>query len=76
MNDNTPAQPFGVRHLVSKPDSPPVVPAMSYSADLQLNVSAKGNPYHVLAAWMPEAQTETPTPDGQRPGSDSSTDNW
>lgn len=33
---------------------------MSYSADLQLNLTATGNPYHAIAASLPETNTETP----------------
>jgi putative ATP-grasp target RiPP len=87
MSNNTPqhhtssvspqaAVPFGVRYLVSPPAGRPVEPPMSYSAELQLNVSAHGNPYHAISARMPETHTETPTPDGSRPGSDTSTDNY
>jgi hypothetical protein len=49
---------------------------MTCSANLQLNVSRTGNPYHAIAAALPETNTETPIPDGQRPGSDTSTDNY
>jgi len=68
--------PFGVRHLSSPAEAKAVELPMSYSADLQLNVSATGNPYHAIAASLPETNTETPIPDGQRPGSDTSTDNY
>jgi hypothetical protein len=47
---------------------------MSYSAKLQLNVAGEGNPYHALAASLPETNTETDTGDGQRPGSDNDSD--
>jgi len=30
---------------------------MSYSADLQLNLTATGNPYHAIAASLPETTT-------------------
>jgi putative ATP-grasp target RiPP len=68
--------PFGVRHLSAPAELKTVELPMSYSADLQLNVSATGNPYHAIAAALPETNTETPIPDGQRPGSDNSTDNY
>ncbi|TDD62137.1 putative ATP-grasp-modified RiPP [Kribbella antibiotica] len=70
------AVPFGARFLASPAASRPVAPPMSYSAKLQLTVSSTGNPYHAIAASLPETSTETDTGDGQRPGSDSSTDNY
>jgi len=76
MTNDLTAVPFGVRHLASGPDTAPMELPMSYSANLQLNVSATGNPYHAIAAALPETNTETPIPDGQRPGSDNSTDNY
>ncbi|MFF1820574.1 putative ATP-grasp-modified RiPP [Kribbella sp. NPDC058245] len=76
MTHDLTAVPFGVRHLASGPDAAPMELPMSYSANLQLNVSATGNPYHAIAAALPETNTETPIPDGQRPGSDNSTDNY
>jgi putative ATP-grasp target RiPP len=75
MSDRPPV-PFGVRHLTSPAGAPLIELPMSYSARLQLNVSATGNPYHAIAAALPETHTETPTPDGQKPGSDNSTDNY
>ncbi|MEV0290392.1 putative ATP-grasp-modified RiPP [Kribbella sp. NPDC050820] len=74
MSNDVTAVPFGVRHLASGPDQAPMELPMTYSANLQLNVSATGNPYHAIAAALPETNTETPIPDGQRPGSDTSTD--
>lgn len=76
MTNDLATVPFGVRHLASGPDMAPMEPPMAYSAKLQLNVSATGNPYHAIAAALPETNTETPIPDGQRPGSDNSTDNY
>lgn len=76
MSNELTAVPFGVRHLSSPPQAQPLELPMSYSANLQLNVSATGNPYHAIAAALPETNTETPTPDGQRPGSDNSTDTY
>ncbi len=70
------APPFGVRHLASPSQERKMDPPMSYSAKLQLNVEAGGNPYHALAANLPETNTETASPDGQRPGSDNDTDNY
>ena len=69
------APPFGVRHLAAPSKKSLDVP-VSYSSKLQLNVDAGGNPYHALTASLPETDTETDTGDGQRPGSDSSTDNY
>lgn len=68
--------PLGARYLVSPPVSRPSPVPTSYSANLQLTVSETGNPYHALAASLPETSTETDTGDGQRPGSDNSTDNY
>ena len=62
------APPYGVRHLASPKKANKMEPPMSYSAKLQLNVEAGGNPYHALAASLPETNTETDTGDGQRPG--------
>ncbi len=76
MRNDLTAAPFGVRHLASSSESQLIELPMSYSANLQLNVSAMGNPYHAIAAALPETHTETPIPDGQRPGSDNSTDNY
>jgi putative ATP-grasp target RiPP len=68
------AIPFGVRHLVSPPESETDTPVITYSDALQMNVSAEGNPWHALTAEMPETQTETSNGDGNGPGSDSGTD--
>lgn len=76
MSNDVTAVPFGIRHLASPSAALPAEIPMSYSANLQLNVSATGNPYHAIAAALPETNTETPTPDGQRPGSDNGTDNY
>jgi len=70
------ATPFGVRYLASPKKADKMEPPMSYSAKLQLNVEAGGNPYHAVAASLPETNTETDTGDGQRPGSDNATDNY
>ncbi|MFG3493580.1 hypothetical protein [Streptomyces sp. NPDC047928] len=66
--------PFGVRHLVSPAPTNGEAPVITYSESLQLNVSAEGNPWHALAAELPETQTETSNGDGSAPGSDSGTD--
>ena len=42
------APPFGVRHLASPRKADKMEPPMLYSAKLQLNVEAGGNPYHAL----------------------------
>lgn len=76
MSNVPAATPFGLRYLTSPPATQPVEPMMSYSADLQLNVSGTGNPYHAIAASQPETHTETSIPDGQKPGSDDSTDTY
>lgn len=77
MSNNLNTGPFGIRHLTAAPESQsPMVMPMSYSANLQLNVSKTGNPYHAISAVMAETNTETPIPDGQRPGSDNDTDNY
>jgi putative ATP-grasp target RiPP len=76
MSADLAAPPFGVRHLASPPKAGKIDPPMSYSAKLQLNVGAGGNPYHALTNALPETNTETDTGDGQRPGSDNSTDNY
>lgn len=76
MSVDLSAVPFGVRHLASPKKANKMEPLMSYSARLQLNVEAGGNPYHALAASLPETNTETDTGDGQRPGSGSDTDNY
>lgn len=76
MSNASAAMPYGLRYLTAPPSAQPVEPTMSYSADLQLNVSATGNPYHAIAASQPETHTETPLPDGQKPGSDDSTDTY
>ncbi len=68
--------PFGVRHLASPPVARKIDLPVSYSAKLQLNVDAHGNPYHAQTDALPETNTETDTGDGQRPGSDNSTDNY
>jgi putative ATP-grasp target RiPP len=70
------APPFGVRHLASPKKANKMEPPMSYSAKLQMNVEAGGNPYHALAASLAETNTETDTGDGQRPGSDNDTDHY
>lgn len=70
------AIPLGARYLASPPASRPANAPISYSANLQLTVSAAGNPYHLIAASLAETNTETDTGDGQRPGSDNSTDNY
>ena len=74
MSTDLSAVPFGVRHLASPPKGHKTEPPMSYSAKLQLNVAGEGNPYHALAASLPETNTETDTGDGQRPGSDNDSD--
>ncbi|WP_432137495.1 MULTISPECIES: putative ATP-grasp-modified RiPP [unclassified Streptomyces] len=66
--------PFGVRHLVSPAPTNSEEPVITYSEELQLNVSAEGNPWHAITAEMPETQTETSNGDGSAPGSDSGTD--
>jgi putative ATP-grasp target RiPP len=66
--------PFGVRHLVSPPETTSETPVITYSDALQMNVSAEGNPWHALTAEMPETQTETSNGDSNRGGSDSGTD--
>ncbi|GAB3922718.1 hypothetical protein GCM10029976_011860 [Kribbella albertanoniae] len=76
MSTDIVAPPFGARHLASPKNRNKMEPSMSYSAKLQLNVEAGGNPYHALAASLPETRTETDTGDGQRPGSDNDTDNY
>ncbi|MFE7120944.1 putative ATP-grasp-modified RiPP [Streptomyces sp. NPDC057654] len=68
------ALPFGVRHLVSPPESINEAPVITYSDALQMNVSAAGNPWHAITAEMPETQTETSNGDSSAPGSDSGTD--
>jgi hypothetical protein len=68
--------PYGCRHLVTSDQTLPEVLPMAYSARLQLNVTSSGNQYHAIAADLPETHTETPIPDGQRPGSDNSTDHY
>jgi putative ATP-grasp target RiPP len=68
------ALPFGVRHLVSPPETASEAPVITYSDALQMNVSAEGNPWHALTAEMPETQTETSNGDSNQGGSDSGTD--
>jgi putative ATP-grasp target RiPP len=70
------APPFGVRHLATPKKADKMEPPMSYSAKLQMNLDAGGNPYHALTNALPETNTETDTGDGQRPGSDNATDNY
>jgi putative ATP-grasp target RiPP len=76
MSADLVAPPFGVRYLASPPQAQKMDLPVSYSAKLQLNVDAGGNPYHALTASLPETNTETDTGDGQRPGSDNATDNY
>lgn len=76
MSTDLIAPPFGVRHLASPSKAKQMDLPVSYSARLQLNIDAGGNPYHALSASMAETNTETDTGDGQRPGSDNATDNY
>ncbi|MET7301431.1 putative ATP-grasp-modified RiPP [Embleya sp. NPDC005575] len=61
--------PFGMRHLTEAPARP--VLTMHYDPELQIGVTAEGNPWHVL---MPgDTKTET-QPDGRSDGD--GTDLW
>ncbi|MEW2632171.1 hypothetical protein AB0903_11040 [Streptomyces sp. NPDC048389] len=42
--------PLGVRHLVSPAPTNSEEPVITYSEGLQLNVSAEGNPWHVITS--------------------------
>lgn len=71
--DGALAMPLGMRYLVSPPVTHSETRPVVYSEDLQLNISAAGNPWHTQTAHMAETHTET-NPDGNGPGSDSGTD--
>jgi hypothetical protein len=64
--------PLGAQYLIS-PEPGPVLAPMTYSEDLQLNLTASGNPYHA-SVEMPESKTETDSGDSSKSGSDTGTD--
>lgn len=68
--------PFGVRRLVSPPETSREAPAITYNEALQMSVSADGNPWYTLTSETPETQTETSQGDGESGGSDTGTDLW